>query len=77
MNNRFGVITGASSGIGYELAAICAREGFDLLIALIGRRSMRPRRAFERSAPESMRSNSISPTWAPLSGCTLKQRDAR
>ena len=33
MNNRFGVITGASSGIGYELAAICAREGFDLLIA--------------------------------------------
>ena len=33
MDNRFAVITGASSGIGYELAAICAREGFDLLIA--------------------------------------------
>ena len=33
MGNRFAVITGASSGIGYELAAICAREGFDLLIA--------------------------------------------
>jgi short-subunit dehydrogenase len=27
------VITGASSGIGYELAAICAQEGFDLVIA--------------------------------------------
>jgi len=27
------VITGASSGIGYELAAICAQEGFDLIIA--------------------------------------------
>lgn len=30
---QFAIVTGASSGIGYELAAICAREGFDLLIA--------------------------------------------
>ncbi len=29
----FAIVTGASSGIGYELAAICAREGFDLLVA--------------------------------------------
>jgi short-subunit dehydrogenase len=29
----FAIVTGASSGIGYELAARCAREGFDLLIA--------------------------------------------
>jgi len=29
----FAIVTGASSGIGYELAAICAREGYDLLIA--------------------------------------------
>jgi short-subunit dehydrogenase len=30
---QLAVITGASSGIGYELAAESARHGFDLLIA--------------------------------------------
>jgi len=30
---RFAVVTGASSGIGYELALRCAQEGFDILIA--------------------------------------------
>jgi uncharacterized protein len=32
-NRQFAIITGASSGIGRELAKVCAREGFDLLIA--------------------------------------------
>ena len=33
MNNRFAIVTGASSGIGRELAIIAARDGFDLLLA--------------------------------------------
>ena len=31
--NEFAVVTGASSGIGRELARCCAEEGYDLLIA--------------------------------------------
>ncbi|MBL8744658.1 MAG: SDR family NAD(P)-dependent oxidoreductase, partial [Myxococcales bacterium] len=30
---RFAIVTGASSGIGYELAKCCVGGGFDLLIA--------------------------------------------
>jgi len=30
---KFAIVTGASTGIGYELAKCCARDGFDLLIA--------------------------------------------
>lgn len=33
MNNRFAIVTGASSGIGRELAIIAARDRFDLLLA--------------------------------------------
>jgi len=33
MANEFAIVTGASSGIGLELAKCCARKGFDLLIA--------------------------------------------
>jgi len=30
---QLAVVTGASSGIGYELAVLCAKDGFDLVIA--------------------------------------------
>jgi short-subunit dehydrogenase len=33
MNRKFAIVTGASSGIGYELALICAKEGYDLAVA--------------------------------------------
>ena len=32
-NRQFAIITGASSGIGLELAKLCAQHGYDLLIA--------------------------------------------
>lgn len=32
MAGQFAIVTGASTGIGLELARICAREGFDLLV---------------------------------------------
>jgi short-subunit dehydrogenase len=31
--SKFAIVTGASTGIGYELARCCAEDGFDLLIA--------------------------------------------
>jgi short-subunit dehydrogenase len=33
VSGRLAIVTGASSGIGYELAKCCAREGYDLVIA--------------------------------------------
>jgi uncharacterized protein len=33
MTRPLAIVTGASSGIGFELASICAREGFDLVVA--------------------------------------------
>src|SRR5688572_33269538 len=32
-SRRLAVVTGASSGIGYELAKLCAANGFDLILA--------------------------------------------
>jgi short-subunit dehydrogenase len=42
------VVTGASSGIGYELAKCCASEGFDLVVAADEARIRDAGRVFER-----------------------------
>jgi NAD(P)-dependent dehydrogenase (short-subunit alcohol dehydrogenase family) len=55
-NAHFAIVTGASTGIGLELAKRCAEEGFDLLIAadepeidgLWEVRSMLSRRTWQR-----------------------------
>ena len=31
-SSKLAIVTGASTGIGYELAMCCAREGFNLLV---------------------------------------------
>lgn len=33
MAEKFAIVTGASSGIGYELAVLCAKDGYDLVVA--------------------------------------------
>ena len=42
----FAIVTGASTGIGFELAKRCAKEGYDLLIAADGPPSNRPQHRF-------------------------------
>ena len=39
----FAIVTGASTGIGFELAKRCAKEGYDLLVAATNLRSKRRR----------------------------------
>jgi NAD(P)-dependent dehydrogenase (short-subunit alcohol dehydrogenase family) len=52
MSKPFAIVTG-SSGIGLELAAMCAQEGFDLLVAADrpGTASTTPRRLGDSPLP--------------------------
>jgi uncharacterized protein len=47
MANQFAVVTGASSGIGYNLAKVFAENGFDLFIVSNGERLQEAQRDFE------------------------------
>ena len=44
----FAVVTGASSGIGFELARVFVEEGFDLLITAMHRKTAQPATAAGR-----------------------------
>ena len=46
-HHQLAVVTGASTGIGYELAKVCARNGFDLIVAADEPRIHESARTFE------------------------------
>ncbi len=47
LNRPFAVVTGASNGIGYELAKQFAQNGFDLLVTATGSSINEAAKAFE------------------------------
>ena len=55
------IVTGASSGIGYELARLCAERGYDLVIAADQAKIRQRRKISVRSVPPSTRSRPTSP----------------
>ena len=70
--NGLAVVTGASTGIGYELAKQCAANGFDLLVAADEPAINAPPQTFARRRLRSTRSK---PTWPQSKGstaCTLR-----
>ena len=50
----FAIITGASTGIGFELAKRCAKEGYDLLIAADEPEIEKAAISLRETAPKSM-----------------------
>ena len=68
------IVTGASAGIGYELAKVCAQDGFDLLVAADRPKIARRRRS---SAPSASRPRRSRPTWRhSRASTTLRRRSA-
>ena len=66
--NGLAVVTGASTGIGYELAKQCAANGFDLLVAA-------DEPAIQRAAADFRAQERSKPTWPQSKGstaCTLR-----
>ena len=55
MAEKFAVVTGASSGIGFSLAKELARRGYDLAICSAGERL--------QNATEELRAHRVSKSW--------------
>jgi short-subunit dehydrogenase len=64
--NKLAVVTGASTGIGYELAMICARNGFNLVVAADEPEIHAAAEAFRR---EGVAVESVEADLATTEGC--------
>ncbi len=62
----FAIVTGASAGIGYELAKLCAENGFDLLVAAD---QSKVRDAAERLRRLGASVNAVEADLATIDGC--------
>jgi short-subunit dehydrogenase len=67
MPSRFAIVTGASSGIGYELAKICTGNGFDLLIVADTPEI--------HAAAESLRRSENGGAWLSEEGALARRRE--
>ena len=63
MQRPLPLVTGASSGVGYELARRCAERGFDLLIAADRPSVEEATQAFRKFGVMGLQSTPTSPPW--------------
>ena len=77
MSKPFAIVTGASSGIGLELAAICAQEGFDLLVAADRPEIRGGRERFRGLGAEVTVVETDLATTAGVDGCGRRRRAGR
>ena len=77
-DRQLAVVTGASAGIGYELAKICARNGFDLIVAADQPKITDAAREFQALGAKAV---PLEADLATLDGvdmlCDLIKRDGR
>ena len=71
------IVTGASAGIGYHLAALCAKNGFDLVVAADEPAIAQAARAFETYGVTAEAVEADLATIEASISCSRKSRIAR